>query len=200
HGGSSSGSLRLVCRFSLLALNHFARPVRRHLEDLARERERRVVELGDRRAGVAAHAQPAADANREWYRHGKIRLPHQLAVDVKLRATRRAFALRDFWRPRRFELETQFNLALRDFLLRLDVELLGADVVMDVLQFLVLDEEGVAANIAAVADDHAFGAALRDFDLGGETEGAVERLDGDIFRHALRVRIIDVGLALFGEL
>ncbi|WDT80779.1 MAG: hypothetical protein MPW14_03055 [Candidatus Manganitrophus sp.] len=80
------------------------------------------------------------------------------------------------------------------------MELLGADVVVNVMQLFPFDEKGVAADVAAVTDDYAFGPALRNLHAGGEAEGAIERLGRDVLRHGLRVRVINVGVALFGEL
>src|SRR6516225_9714527 len=80
------------------------------------------------------------------------------------------------------------------------MEFLRADIVVDVVKLVVLDEQGVAAGAAPVADQYAACSSLGNFDFRGEAVGAVEHLYGDVFRHCLRAGIVDVGLPRLAEL
>src|SRR5215470_1729068 len=80
------------------------------------------------------------------------------------------------------------------------MEFLCADVVVDVMQLVVLDEQGVTASTAAVANENALSAACRNIDFGGEAVSAIEHLDGDVLRHRLRAGVVDVGLPVLRKL
>src|SRR5215470_13133376 len=80
------------------------------------------------------------------------------------------------------------------------MEFLCADVVMDVVQLVVLNEQGVTAGIAAVANENALSAPSWNIDFGGEAVGAIKHLDGDVLRHRLRAGIVDVCLPVLRKL
>ena len=76
--------------------------------DRASEFEGRLVEMRHRRAGVCAYSKTAGEAQAERRRVRELSLPDQLAIDVKLGRSRRAFAVGDVRRPGDLELEAQF--------------------------------------------------------------------------------------------
>ena len=77
---------------------------------------------------------------------GRSRLPGQLAVDVELRARRRALAVREVGLAGRLELEAQLVPPVGDRGVGGEVELLDAEEVVGVVELVVLDVERVAAR------------------------------------------------------
>ena len=85
------------------------------------------------------------------------------------------------------------QLALGHLVLGDDLVLLQADIVVGELQLLVLvDEERVAAEAAAVGKQDPLGAPLGNLDFGGDAEGAVAHIHGVGRLHFARAREVDV--------
>ena len=91
------------------------------------------------------------------------------------------------------ELQANVDAAGRQRRLRLLPELLHATERVGVLQLIVLDEEREAVEVVGLRHDHAFGAAVRDFELGADRVGVVV----DPRDHA-RGDVLDI--AVVGEL
>ena len=98
---------------------------------------------------------------------------NQLAVDVELAAGRHSIPLGNVGLAGRLELVAQLDFALRDRLIGLQPELVPAQEVIQEVQPLILDEEGVTASAAALGEQHALCAALRDHDFGRDAPGPV---------------------------
>src|ERR1700677_2070690 len=155
--------------FFLAILDQLARNIHGHLSDRAGEFERRSIELADRRAGIAADEDAAADAERERHRVGQRCFADELPVDVELSLACRALAGLEVGLARLLELVSQRHLAFGHVRIRRDVELLRADIIVAVVELLFFHEQRVAADIAAVANQHALGAALGNLDIRSQT-------------------------------
>src|SRR5262245_19675206 len=96
--------------------------------------------------------------------HGDLPGPDLLAVDEELARSGSSLAGLEIRRSGHGELPAQGRLPFRNLGIGDDLELLETKVVVRELQLLLLvHEEGVAAEAAAMREQHAFAASLRDF-------------------------------------
>src|SRR5262249_13453196 len=81
------------------------------------------------------------------------------------------------------ELEADGVLAGRQWVLAGDLEPLDGEIVVLVIRLAILDEEGVATDVAAGRDQYAVGPILWDLHLRGEGVGLVLHVRRRAFRH-----------------
>src|SRR5262249_7278382 len=128
-----------------------------------------VVVGADRSQRIPAARQAvAAQSVGERTGDADLALADDLAVDEQPTFTRRTLAELEIRRSCHSEFPTQSRLAAGKRVLRDDLELIKAEVVVGELQLLIfVDEEAVAAEAAAVGEQHSLGAFLGNLDLGG---------------------------------
>jgi hypothetical protein len=72
----------------------------------------------------------------------------------------------------------------------------NAEEVIDVVEFVVLDEQRVSAEARAVGEDDAAGICIGDLDIGEDLVGTSPHADGDAFRNRSCARIIELTVTL----
>jgi len=156
-------------------LDQLARDVHRHLVNSSVEAKRRVVVVRDRFAEVVAAAQPL-DAEDQWHGHFEVGIADQLAVKIELRASRRPLALGNVRLARRLELVAELGPPRRNVLAGRHFVLVQPEVVVNVVKLAVLDVQRETARNAALRQQHTFGPAIGDRDLGRDAVRPVEDL------------------------
>src|ERR1035441_9439083 len=117
---------------------------------------------------------------------------HDLVVDVELGRAQRLMVRAGFL-PGELHAErvlAGFQCAGDKLLFRFDPQK-----VVNVVQLLVLDEQGVAAEARTVGKDHAGGVRIGDFDVREDLVRTATHVDGNALRDGSRAGVVNVSLA-----
>jgi hypothetical protein len=135
---------------------------------------------------VNAHQPAGVEEQRRGVRD--VGRADEISVIVKLHPPRGAVAFGQVGAACRLVLEPQLVRPGLEGRVGVDAEHLPAEIVVDVVQLLVLDEERVAAGRGPLAEQHSLGAVRWDLGAGRDAVRTVEHTRGGEERHRLRPR------------